>query len=283
MKYPVGIEYSYRVILNRLVNELRKQLKKTLVPRVPAMVSEVSNIHVLPTGEVTQHSYKTVLKTDAWDEDLKEALQQITDDMVAPTNKAIRDMLAIGPKVNQFNKEEWKRLIRSQYGVDPTAEDAERWDEILKDYAATNAALIKDIPDLTMEQIEEETRDALMSGKSVAELSSDILDIMEERTDVSESRANLIARDQVAKLNGQFTKERQADLGVEQYTWRTVGDERVRKTHASVDGQVFTWGRPPAETDDNEPGQDFQCRCFAEPILPELAEFRASLLETEDA
>jgi SPP1 gp7 family putative phage head morphogenesis protein len=283
MKYPAGIEYSYRVILNRLVNELRKQLKKTLAPRVPAMVREVSNIHYLPTGKVEQHSYKTVLKTDAWQDELNEALQQIEEDMVAPTNKAIRDMLSIGPKINQYNKEQWKQLIRSQYGVDPTKEDADRWDDILSQYAEVNAALIKDIPDLTMEQIQDETEEALRSGRSIDELSSDIFDIMEERTDVSESRANLIARDQVAKLNGQFTKERQSDLGVEQYTWRTVGDERVRETHRMVDGLTFTWGSPPDETDGNEPGQDYQCRCFAEPILPELAEFRASLLETEDA
>src|SRR3954468_18030741 len=184
MKYPVGIEYSYRVILNRLVNELRKQLKKTLVPRVPAMVREVSNIHVLPTGKVTQHSYKTVLKTDAWKDDLEEALQQIADDMIEPKAKAIRDMLAIGPKVNQYNKDEWKKLIRSQYGVDPTKEDADRWDETLKEFAKRNAELINDILDKTLEEIGEETTDALMSGKSVDTLADDIFEIMSDRTDV---------------------------------------------------------------------------------------------------
>src|SRR4051812_14093155 len=154
MKYPIGIEYSYRVILNRLVNELRKQLKKTVVPRVPVMVREASNIHELPTGhKVTQHSYKTVLKTDAWKSDLDDALQQVSDDMIQPKAKAIREMLAVGPKVNQFNKEEWKKLIRSQYGVDPTKEDADRWDETLKQFAKRNAELINDIPDKTMEEI----------------------------------------------------------------------------------------------------------------------------------
>lgn len=279
MKYPVGVEYSYRVILHRLVNDMRRNLKKHLAPKVPKMVMEVSNIHALPTGEVKQHSYKSTLKQDAWKDDLQEALDQINEDMIQPRSRAIRDMLAIGPKVNQFNKDEWKKLIRSQYGVDPTQEDADRWDAMLTEFAKRNAELINDIPDKTLEQIEEETTDALLSGKSVDTLADDIFEIMSERTDVSESRANLIARDQVAKLNGQFTAERQADLGVESYTWRTVGDERVRKTHDEVDGRVFQWGSPPDETDGNEPGQDFQCRCWAEPILPEYAEFRASLLE----
>ena len=99
---------------------------------------------------------------------------------------------------------------------------------------------------------------------------------MSERTDVSDSRAKLIARDQVAKLNGELTKERQTDLGVTGYIWRTVGDERVRDEHADNDGQFFTWDSPPST---GAPGEDIQCRCWAEPVLPELAAFEASLLE----
>ena len=77
-------------------------------------------------------------------------------------------------------------------------------------------------------------------------------------------------------LNGQLTKERQTDLGVEQYIWRTVGDERVREEHEILDGEVFSWDNPP---EPGQPGDDYQCRCTAEPILPEFVAFEASLLE----
>jgi SPP1 gp7 family putative phage head morphogenesis protein len=104
---------------------------------------------------------------------------------------------------------------------------------------------------------------------------------MSDRTDVSDSRAKLIARDQVAKLTGELTKERQLDMGVTGYIWRTVGDERVRDSHSEVDGKFFTWDNPPFETDGNHPGEDYQCRCWAEPVLPEFVAYEASLLEEE--
>jgi SPP1 gp7 family putative phage head morphogenesis protein len=117
----------------------------------------------------------------------------------------------------------------------------------------------------------------LIDGTNLNDLTTKIYDIMSERTDVTDSRARLIARDQTAKLNGELTQIRQQDLGVESYVWRTVGDERVRDTHEENDGQTFAWSDPPAET--GHPGEDYQCRCWAEPILPEFVAYEASLLE----
>jgi len=41
------------------------------------------------------------------------------------------------------------------------------------------------------------------------------------------------------------------------YIWTTAGDEKVRDTHATLDGEVLDW-----ETD-LRPGQDYGCRCVA--------------------
>jgi SPP1 gp7 family putative phage head morphogenesis protein len=89
---------------------------------------------------------------------------------------------------------------------------------------------------------------------------------LRERFNVSDSRAELIARDQVLKLNGQINRHRQLSAGVEEYVWLTAGDERVRESHAALDGQTFSWHSPPAV---GHPGQDFQCRCQAIPLIPE--------------
>ena len=47
------------------------------------------------------------------------------------------------------------------------------------------------------------------------------------------------------------------------YIWRTVGDEKVRSSHAVNDGRIFSWDEPPPT---GHPGEDHNCRCFAEPI-----------------
>jgi SPP1 gp7 family putative phage head morphogenesis protein len=94
---------------------------------------------------------------------------------------------------------------------------------------------------------------------------------IQERFDVTKSHADLIARDQVLKLNGQITEFRQTSAGVTQYEWSTSSDERVRPDHDELDGTVQDWASPPISNqrtgDRNHPGQDIQCRCVAIPII----------------
>ena len=78
-------------------------------------------------------------------------------------------------------------------------------------------------------------------------------------------RAKLIARDQSSKLNSALNQQRQQNFGVEEYVWRTSGDERVRDNHRSKNGKTFRWDDPPKDT--GHPGQDVQCRCVAQPII----------------
>jgi SPP1 gp7 family putative phage head morphogenesis protein len=88
-----------------------------------------------------------------------------------------------------------------------------------------------------------------------------------ERGDVSESRAELIARDQTLKLNGQITQLRQTGAGVSEYIWSTSRDERVRDSHRVLEGQRFSWSSPPEV---GHPGEDYQCRCVALPVIEDL-------------
>jgi predicted chitinase len=66
-------------------------------------------------------------------------------------------------------------------------------------------------------------------------------------------------------LNGFLQTE---GLNVEQYIWRSQGDSRVRAAHAGYDDQVFSWSALP---EGGHPGQDWNCRCTAEPIIDQNA------------
>jgi SPP1 gp7 family putative phage head morphogenesis protein len=105
------------------------------------------------------------------------------------------------------------------------------------------------------------------SGKTVAELRTRI----EERLEVSRAKADLLARDQVLTLNAQITEQRHKAAGIEEYTWTTAGDERVRESHEEMDGERCRWDDPP-EVDGERvhPGQPINCRCIPFPHLPEL-------------
>lgn len=57
----------------------------------------------------------------------------------------------------------------------------------------------------------------------------------------------------------------QRHLGIEQYIWRSRGDENVRDQHKDNHNEVFDWDSPPNGL---HPGQDYNCRCVAEPYIP---------------
>lgn len=83
---------------------------------------------------------------------------------------------------------------------------------------------------------------------------------------------NLIARDQVAKLNGKITEDLQAAAGVTEFIWRSSGDGWVRETHEEANGKTFKWSEGAPDTgfygESGLPGQAGNCRCTAEPVLP---------------
>lgn len=123
-----------------------------------------------------------------------------------------------------------------------------------------NVDLISSIPNRQLDQVQAVISEGISAGTRVETIREQI----EERFQVSESRAELIARDQVGKINADLNQERQEQIGVTSYTWESSNDERVRERHRELDGTRHTWDNPPVTNDQgdrNHPGGDFQCRC----------------------
>ncbi len=142
-------------------------------------------------------------------------------------------------------------------------------------YVTRNVALIRSIPVQLQEQVEQTIREGMSQGVHVAALRKRVA----ERFSVAESRAELIARDQTLKLAAQLTQVRSQEAGIKGYTWRVSGgprgDGRVRPIHLELEGSHQTWDNPPETNEDgdqNHPGEDYQCRCTAEPDVDDLLE-----------
>jgi SPP1 gp7 family putative phage head morphogenesis protein len=88
------------------------------------------------------------------------------------------------------------------------------------------------------------------------------------RFDVTKSHADLIARDQVTKLNADMTRMRHKAAGIKRFRWSTSRDERVRESHAALDGEEFSYDDLP-EVDGEKvmPGEPVCCRCVAIAIV----------------
>lgn len=111
--------------------------------------------------------------------------------------------------------------------------------------------------------------------------STELIKLIHERGDVTESHAKLIARDQTSKINGQITRERNDSLGIEMYIWLGAGDERERDSHRAMNGLLcnfkdstvysdddgVTWKKRAADMVKLHPCEDYNCRCDYQPYI----------------
>ncbi|MHA1597825.1 MAG: phage minor head protein [Alphaproteobacteria bacterium] len=78
-------------------------------------------------------------------------------------------------------------------------------------------------------------------------------------------RANGLREDGSMKPGGEteamMLKAKGGSGGQGSYIWRTVGDGKVRSSHAERDGKTFSWDDPP---EGGHPGKAYNCRCRAE-------------------
>jgi SPP1 gp7 family putative phage head morphogenesis protein len=129
--------------------------------------------------------------------------------------------------------------------------------------------LITSIPRKAAERVALLTTEGLESGTRAREVAA----LIANSTDVTKSRAVLIARTETSRAATEVLRARCLGAGVEAYVWRTAGDGDVRPGHAEMEGRVCRWDDPPAVREGQRvmhfhAGCVWNCRCWAEPIVP---------------
>lgn len=93
---------------------------------------------------------------------------------------------------------------------------------------------------------------------------------------VSERKAKFLAKQETSLLMSNLKKARYTGAGSNEYRWRCVAGSPkhpVRPSHKKLDGTIQRWDAPPITTGPNQPvrrcapGEDFECRCTAIPIV----------------
>lgn len=126
--------------------------------------------------------------------------------------------------------------------------------------------LITSIPLQAAERAQTLALSAVTDGTRAAEVAREL----QRTTEVTENRAMLIARTEVARSNAAINEARSLSVGSDGYIWRTAGDEDVRESHAEMEGEYVRWDTPPTLSDGTttHAGFIYNCRCYAEPVLP---------------
>jgi len=127
--------------------------------------------------------------------------------------------------------------------------------------------LIKSLPIDAGRRVHDLTIEALENSGRAAEIAKEI----ERTTHVTKSRAQLIARTEVARTSAELVEARSTHIGAEGYIWRTSEDGDVRDSHKEMNGKYVPWSTPPTLSDGTttHAGMIYNCRCYPDPVIPE--------------
>lgn len=260
-KIPNGAALGYLQAIRRVLKPFQAKILAALNTRV---LEDYSSAHDVGLRRDESRPKRQVAG------DAGRAIQELRVELQSSAGVAavlpITD--AAGRTIASFNAREMKRVI----GIDPRHEPGVAG--ALDEFRARNVSLITNIPEELLDQVEGVLADNF--GLRAEELAK----LIQERLDVSDSRAALIARDQTLKLNGQLTQVRCANAGIEEYDWTTCGDEKVREEHEARDGKRYRFDNPP---EDGNPGEPILCRCTPYPVIPELDEDAGESTDDPDA
>jgi SPP1 gp7 family putative phage head morphogenesis protein len=230
----------------------------------------------LPVIEQALNTYN-----DSWVDDMERTVDQLWQDQIADLvifrSIASKPEMQFRPrpgdtvvekafkKASQRQVDHWSKTVAQVTGSDlKTAKRISQQDfkQVYQQRLQQNAELIKDIGTKTATDITTLTREAVRKGTRTDEL----MPILKEQFQVSDRRARVICRDQISKHQGAMVEGQQVNAGIGGYRWRSSEDKSVRPLHQAYNGNLFEWAKPPA---DGHPGNAVQCRCFAEPDIPD--------------
>lgn len=257
--HPSAIERAYYRDIIDLIEFTLDDVREKLIPRLSSIADQYqSETHFDTYGDTISTIFN----------DLRVGVARTMTD---PTARTVGDRYAV--RTNAFNAQQVDKQFKTVLGISVLREEPWLIPQV-NSFVERNAQLIKSIPEEYLTQLEPMVRTAVERGVSTRALEQQILKDMQiapfeptvrgARRINPKARARLIARDQISKFNGSLTRLRQTEIGVEEYIWATSRDARVRPSHAALDGKKFSWNKPPAV---GHPGEDFQCRCSAIPIM----------------
>jgi hypothetical protein len=244
------------------------------------------------------------MHVDSWPDELSKNLDELSAqyNIISEQSQAIAS--SAFEAVNSASHKQWYDIAKRVLGVDLFSYEPWIASES-KAFVHVNTDLITNLQGSTQSDISRIVMGGFREGKRWETIRDEIYGSTDLGSGVFnkvETRAELIARDQCSKLYADVGEKRQANAGIEWYTWRTLQDERVVGTpggrypkwtqghhdHYLMDGKICKWNDPNVYADSvkdalankwktrteqmpkGTPGKEIGCRCFADPVFETL-------------
>jgi SPP1 gp7 family putative phage head morphogenesis protein len=155
--------------------------------------------------------------------------------------------------------------VSAQLTPEQRAKIAREWQDNMKLW-------VQDFTKSEIVKLRKDVQKSTLAGNRYGSL----LEKIQDSYDVSQNKAKFLARQETSLLMAKFKEVRYSDAGVKEYYWGCVAGSKkhpVRPWHKALEGKKFSWDNPPITTKPgesvrrNNPGQDYNCRCFAKPVV----------------
>lgn len=171
-------------------------------------------------------------------------------------------------RVVSVNGKKTKTNINNAIGVDvENIIESENLSEFVELQIIANTELIKSVPSDAIGDIRRIIINGLTGGLRADDIEKLITNTTFKKIN---NRIATIARTETAKINSQIANRRYLNLGITKAVWDATGDSRTRDCHRVRDGKIFNINEGLYSSCDGktlQPGQDFNCRCVARPII----------------
>lgn len=258
---PLAIERQYQTEIRKTLYVAADLVRQIVVPILPDLVRQndlnrTDSIKIdagAPVGDVIASLYESV---------------NLGFDGEFSPLEFERMAQSISLETSNWNRQRIHSVFKQALGINLLLGEP-YLAEMLQSFAINNANLIKNVSATFINQTEQVVYEGMIKGWRHEEISKKILGTGKDelgkvsRFHMAKTRAALIGRDQINKLNGQLSHLRQTEAGVTHYFWRDSDDVRVRLTHRGFDGGRYSWKR--GASGGIHPGDEIQCRCWAEP------------------
>lgn len=245
-----GIALDYQRDLLRMVKKMNGDIKEVLFPWI-------------------DKNYRPI-KSDEREDGFTEDLTSIIALLLLMLNPELTSVISRTPEyfalTNKWSNRQYDRVKKSWFGTEKivTAKTAfggvnvfveEPWLKPMSEvWAARNVDLIKSIPAQFHERVKGMVLDASINGTNAKALKDQI----REAFKMPKNRAELIAIDQISKLNSDLEVKRMEAIGGRVYQWQDMEDNRVRPIHALRDGRYYD----AIKSAGHNAGQEIRCRCY---------------------
>lgn len=170
----------------------------------------------------------------------------------------------------EFHKNVAKITVAPQLTESGRQRIAEEWETNMQKY-------VKDFSETEISELRQKIQKTVYAGNRYESAVQSI----QKSFGVSERKAKFLARQETALLMAKFKAVRYQDAGITKYKWKCVSGTAthpVRKWHKDLEdrsrkGETFSWDDPPITSKPgepvrkNNPGEDYNCRCFAIPVV----------------